>query len=67
MVGFVIWFLVVIIVAAIVIIGVKWLMSVAGITIPQPLLLILGLLMFLVLLFALWHFMGAAALGPHWR
>lgn len=58
MIGFLFWFLVVIAVLAIVIIGAKWLLGLAGITIPQPLMVILGIIMFLVMLFALWHFVG---------
>ncbi len=61
MIDFLFWFLITIAVIAIVIIGIKWLMTVAGITIPQPLLLILGLIFFIVLMYALWHFIGAQA------
>jgi hypothetical protein len=61
MIGFLLWFLVVCVVLAVVIIAVRWLMSLAGIAIPQPLMLILGLILFLILLFALWHFVGAGS------
>ncbi len=63
MIDFLFWFLVVIVMIAVVIIGLKWLMEIAGIAIPAPLMLILGLIFFLVLLFALWHFVGAEALN----
>ena len=69
MLDFLLWFLVVIAVIAIVIIAAKWLMGLAGVTIPPPLLAILGIILFIVLLFALWHFVGATAFGPpsHYR
>ena len=58
MLAFLIWFLVVIAVLAIVIIGAKWLLGLAGVTIPAPLMAILGIVLFIVLLFALFHFVG---------
>jgi hypothetical protein len=58
MIAFLFWFLIVIAVLAIVIIGAKWLMGLAGITIPQPLVVILGIVLFIVLLYALFHFVG---------
>ena len=58
MIAFLFWFLVVIAVLAIVIIGGKWLMGLAGVTIPQPLMVILGIILFIVMLFALFHFIG---------
>jgi hypothetical protein len=50
---FAVGFIVLIVVLAIVIIGLKWLLGLAGITVPQPLLMILGLLVFLLLFLAL--------------
>ena len=58
MLAFLIWFLVVIAVLAIVIIGAKWLLGLAGVTIPPPLMAILGIVLFIVLLIALFHFVG---------
>jgi hypothetical protein len=58
MLAFLFWFLITIAVLAIVIIGVRWLLGLAGVTIPQPLMLILGILLFIVLMYALWHFVG---------
>jgi hypothetical protein len=58
MLAFLLWFLIVIAVLAIVIVGAKWLMGLAGITIPQPLMVILGIILFIVMLLALWHFVG---------
>ena len=43
---------------AIVIIGVKWLLSLTGLAIPQPLLLILGIIVFLVLFLCLIDWSG---------
>ena len=63
MISFLIWFLVLIVVIAIVIIGIKWLMGVAGIAIPPPLMYILGLILFLVLLLVLLNYSGAWSLG----
>lgn len=58
MLAFLVWFLIVIAVLAIVIIGAKWLLGLAGVTIPAPLMAILGIIMFIVLLIALFHFVG---------
>jgi hypothetical protein len=58
MLAFLLWFLIVIAVLAIVIIGAKWLLGLAGITVPQPLMVILGIILFIVMLLALWHFVG---------
>jgi hypothetical protein len=63
MIGFLFWFLITIAVLAIVIIGVRWLLGLAGVTIPQPLMIILGILLFIVLMFALWRFVGS---GVDW-
>jgi len=57
-VGFLVSFLVFIIIVAIVIIGVRWLLSVAGVAIPQPLLVILGLIFFLIVLLFFLNFTG---------
>lgn len=62
-VSFLISFLVFIIVVAIVIIGVRWLLGVAGVAIPQPLMIILGLICFLVLLLFFLDFTGVYHLG----
>ena len=51
-------FVVLICLVAIVIIGVKWLCQLGGFAIPQPLLMILGIIVFLVLLFALVNYAG---------
>jgi len=61
MLAFLFWFLITIAVLAIVIIGVKWLLSLTGIAIPQPLLVILGIILFIVCMIALWHFVGDVA------
>lgn len=45
-------------VLAILVIGVKWLCSLAGIAIPQPLLVILGIIVFIVLLLMLLNWSG---------
>jgi hypothetical protein len=58
MLAFLLWFLIVVAVLAIVIIGAKWLLGLAGITVPQPLMVILGIILFIVMLLALWHFVG---------
>lgn len=62
-VGFLVSFLVFIIVIAIVIIGVRWLLSVAGVPIPQPLLIILGLIFFLIVLLFFLNFTGVYHFG----
>lgn len=51
-------FLVLVCVLAIVIIAVRWLISLTGIAVPQPLLLVLGILLFLILLFFLLDYSG---------
>lgn len=56
MLTFVIWFVAIIVVIAIIVVGIKYLARVTGATIPPELLMILGLILFLVLLFALWRF-----------
>jgi hypothetical protein len=58
MIEFLVWFLVVVAVLAIVIIAGKWLLAQAGVAIPGPLLTILGIILFIVLLIALLHFVG---------
>ena len=55
---FAVGFIVLIVVLAIVIIGVKWLIGLTGLTIPQPLWLILGLVLFLILLLVLLQWSG---------
>lgn len=66
MIGFVLWFLIICALLAILVIGVKWILGLAGITIPPPLLTILGIIVFIVLLIALWHFIGADAFGTQY-
>ena len=55
---FLIGFLILVCVIAIVIIACKWLLSLTGIAIPQPLLLILGMIIFLILLLVLLNYNG---------
>jgi hypothetical protein len=55
---FLIGFLVLVCVLAIVIIACRWLLTLTGITIPQPLLLILGIIVFLILLLVLLQYSG---------
>jgi hypothetical protein len=55
---FLVGFLLLVCVIAIVIIGVKWLISLTGIVIPQPLLLILGIILFMILLLVLLNYSG---------
>jgi len=55
---FLVGFIVLICVVAIVIIAAKWLLSLTGLAIPQPLLVILGILIFLVLLLWLLSWSG---------
>jgi hypothetical protein len=56
-------FLVFIICVAIVIIGARWLLGLAGVTIPQPLLIILGLIFFLIFLLIFLNYTGIWAFG----
>ncbi len=64
--GAIISFLIGICLIAVVIIAVRWLLGLAGIAIPQPLMLIIGILLFVVLL--VWLFGGGISLpSPHWR
>jgi hypothetical protein len=69
MLGFLIWFLVCIAVLAVVVIAGRWLMSLAGIVIPPPLMVCLGIILFIIVLVAFWHFVGADAFssGPSLR
>lgn len=62
---FLVSFLVFIIVVAIVIIGIKWLLGVLGVVIPQPLMIILGLLCFLILLLFFLNFTGVYHFGMY--
>ena len=64
MLGFLFWFLIIIAVLAVVIIAGRWLIGSTGIAIPQPLMVCIGIVLFIVLLIALWHFVGAEAFGP---
>ena len=57
---FLVGFLILVCVIAIVIIACKWLLSLTGIAIPQPLLLILGIIIFLILLMVLLQYSGLA-------
>jgi hypothetical protein len=56
-------FLIFIVIVAIVIIGVRWLMSLAGVSIPQPLIIILGLILFIVFLLIFLNFLGIWSWG----
>jgi hypothetical protein len=58
MIAFLVWFLIVIAVLACIIIAARWLLGLAGITIPPPLMAIIGIILFIVLLVALIHFVG---------
>jgi hypothetical protein len=62
-ISFLVAFLVFIIVVAIVIIGVRWLLSLAGVVIPQPQMIILGLICFLILLLFFLNFTGVYHMG----
>ena len=55
---FLVGFLVLVCVMAIIIIAVKWLLALSGVPIPQPLLMILGILVFIILLFVLLNYSG---------
>lgn len=55
---FLVGFLIMVCVLAIVIIAVRWLCSLAGIAIPQPLILILGIILFIVFLIMLLDWSG---------
>lgn len=55
---FLIGFLLLVCVIAIVIIAVRWLLTLTGIVIPQPLLLILGIILFMILLLVLLNYSG---------
>lgn len=55
---FAVGFIVMVCVLAIVIILVKWLLSLGGVTIPQPLLICLGILIFIVCMLALLSWSG---------
>lgn len=57
-IGFLIGFIVVVCVIAVVIIAAKWLISLTGWAIPQPLLVILGILLFLILFLWLLGYAG---------
>ena len=57
-VHFLVGFLILICVLAVVIIGFRWLLSLTGIVIPQPLLVILGIIIFIVLLLVLLNWSG---------
>ena len=61
--GFLLWFLVFIIVAAIVIIGVKWLLGLAGLPPSHPLSIIIFLVMILVLLFSFFYMVPGLHVG----
>jgi hypothetical protein len=69
MISFMLSFLVFIVVLAIIVIGVRWLLSLTGLVIPQPLLYILGLILFLVLLFVFLNYAGVGSgMGlPAWH
>lgn len=60
-IAFLLGFLLLICVLACVVIGIEWLMGLAGIAIPPPLLAILGIILFIVLLLALFNYSGLYA------
>jgi hypothetical protein len=64
MIGFLVSFIVFLVVVAILIIGFRWLLSLTGLAIPQPLLIILGLILFLVLLLLFFNYVGGMPAGP---
>jgi hypothetical protein len=55
---FLVGFIILCCVLAIVIIGVKWLLGLTGLAVPQPLLVILGIIIFLVLFLCLIDWCG---------
>jgi hypothetical protein len=61
--NFLFWFIVVCCVFAVVIILGRWLLSLTGVAIPPPLLYVAGILLFLFLLFVLWHYAMAGGTG----
>jgi len=63
MIGFLIQFLIFLIVVTILIIGFKYLLSLTGIAIPQPILIIAGLILFLVLLLVFLSYAGGLPSG----
>jgi len=58
MIHFAAGFAVMICVLAILIIAAKWLLGLAGISIPPPLMTIIGILLFLILLLAVFEYSG---------
>lgn len=64
MLSFLVSFIVFLVVVAILIIGFRWLLSLTGLSIPQPLLIILGLILFLVLLLFFVNYVGFPSGGP---
>lgn len=64
MISFLVSFIVFLVVVAILIIGFRWLLSLTGLAIPQPLLIILGLILFLVLLLLFFNYVGGMPSGP---
>jgi hypothetical protein len=67
MISFMLSFLVFIVVLAIIVIGVRWLLSLTDLVIPPPLLYILGLILFLVLLFVFLNYAGTGLnMGGAW-
>jgi hypothetical protein len=58
LIHFLIGFVVLVCVLAVVIILVRWLASLAGVTIPPPLMLVLGILLFLLLFLVLLNWTG---------
>jgi hypothetical protein len=61
MISFLVSFLIFLVVVAILIIGFRWLLSLTGLAIPQPLLIILGLILFLILLVFFVNYVGLPA------
>jgi hypothetical protein len=58
LIHFLVGFLLLVCVIAVFIIAARWLCALAGLTIPQPLMLILGILLFVVLLLMLLSWSG---------
>lgn len=58
LIHFAVGFVVLIVVLAIVVIAVKWLLGLMGVAIPQPLMVIIGLLFFLIFLLMLLNWSG---------
>jgi hypothetical protein len=65
---FLVGFIVFVVVVACVIVLVRWLITISGITVPQPILWVLGMIFFLIALMFLLNFTGVytwGGFGPH--